>query len=177
MKYKYEPGDIATFYFIINNSSNRNYIKAWTDDKNLAEFYMMFHKCPRFKIKKVVRSIEEINKMIDENYFDEISIANIIAKDNNSDDGKKLISIPLTGSELQVINDECNSFLSTFIEYSYISNSMSYLKNKYLEILDDILLVPIIDYLQSNVIDKRLGEIDMDQMIILLRSFPDDFDV
>ena len=58
---RYEPGDIATFYFIIKEDGNNKEIKAWSDKKQLVEFYMDFHKCPKFRLKKITKPIEVLS--------------------------------------------------------------------------------------------------------------------
>ena len=75
---KYQPGDIVTYYFIIKEFDGNKIIQGWTDNKELAKFYMDFHKCKKFKIKTITDSIEEINKIREENWNDEIKLFHII---------------------------------------------------------------------------------------------------
>lgn len=173
----YEHGDTATFYFIIAEYDDRKDIKGWTDVKQLAEFYIDFHKCPRFRIKKVVKPIEELNVVLDENNNDEIVIGNIYMKDTESknNDNMKIISIPVTQNEMSFINEETSTFLSVRVDYSYLNNAIPYLKNKYQEAMNDILLTSLIKKVVYNRNDKVNQVIKFDQLMVLFRSFPDDF--
>ena len=133
---RYEPGDIATFYFIIKEDGNNKEIKAWSDKKQLVEFYMDFHKCPKFRLKKITKPIEEIRKITEESYHDEITIGHIRVRDREKKKGDvKLITIPATQNELNFLSEESSNFLSTSMEYSYLNGVIPYLKKKYREAL------------------------------------------
>lgn len=174
----YEPGDIATFYFVIRNDDNGKMIKAWTDRKSLLEFYMDFHKCPKYNIKKITKTIEEIHKITEENYHDEISIGNIYMKDRDGKNGdKKMVALPITENEFRFVREECASSFSSRINYSYLNGVLPYLKGKYREALADIFLSSIINKELNNKKDKYTECIDFDQLMLLFRSFPDDFGI
>lgn len=175
---KYETGDIATYYFIIMDKDNKSSIVGWTDDKDLAKAYLDFHNCKCFKMKKYVATIEEIYKMLEENINDEIRMINIAIRNTkkNRKDDVEFITIPAT--ELQNINlkDETMNFLYTSINYSYINNAIPYLKNKYQEALEDIYLIKLINAVLNNRPSKFSTKLMFDELVLLTRIFPDQFD-
>ena len=173
----YEPGDIATFYFIISNDGDIKRIKAWSDRKQLLDYYMDFHKCPKYSIKKITKPIEEINKILEENYHDEIEIGNLYIKDpkGKHNDDKKIISVPITSNEIKCIDEECATALASRVGYSYLNGSVPYLKGKYREALDDIFLSSMIQRAIHTRTDKISRYIEFDQLIVFFRFFPDEF--
>ena len=68
---KYEEGDIVTYYFIIVEDGNDKRIQAWSDHKELVKYYMEFHKCKYYSIKKVDDIFERVMDIINENANDE----------------------------------------------------------------------------------------------------------
>ena len=176
---KYDPGDIVTYYFIIYYEGTKRKLQAWTDDKKMAKYYLEFHKCKRFKLRKYVGSIEEVNKICEENLHDEIKIYNFTTKcrDKHKESETGTILIPATYTEYRFVNEECNTFLSTFIPYSYFNEAISYLKPKYRKILKDIFLTDIIDHEIHGIGRKIVTFFEFDQLAILFKSFPDNFGV
>ena len=113
----YSRGDIATFYFVIYDTDDK-IIKAWSDNKQLVDFYLKFHSCKKFSLKKITDTIENISKVLEENYHDEIVLYHALIKNKKS---SKLVTIPATQSEINYINEECQMFLYTRIDYSYLN--------------------------------------------------------
>lgn len=175
---KYQDGDIATFYFIVNESDDNHQIQAWTDSKGLAEFYMKFHNCKHFKLKSVTKPVEEIFKITEENVHDEIGIRNVITRKPDQNKGKKYkyISIPMTGTESMFISEECASYMSSIINYGYLDSAVPYLKKKYRQAFKDVLLMDIINLVVNNVESKTLPEIELDQVRMFINLFPEMFD-
>lgn len=173
---QYEHGDIATFYFIINKFGNNNIIKAYTDSKDLAKIYMDFHKCKKFTIKKVTKPIDEITPILEENIHDEIGVYNIIIKDPDKKYGKtKEAIIPATMTEMHYINEEARTYMGSRVSYDNLNMMIPYLKNKYQRALHDILLNDVIAYVVHNKHSNILTDIDFDTLMMLYRSFPDEF--
>jgi hypothetical protein len=173
----YDPGDSATFYFVVrDNEDGTRKVRGWTDRKQLAEFYMEFHKCPRYSLKKITKSIEEIHEITEENNVDEIILANIYIKDRDKNNGEsKIIVIPATENELQFLNEETQTSFSSRIGYSYLNGVIPYLKKKYISALEDMFLSSLILKEVHNKRDKYNQKIDFDQLMLLFRSFPEEF--
>lgn len=175
---RYNIGDMATFYFIIRKNKNKDsIIQAWTDVKALAEFYIDFHKCPAYSVRKITDRIETINNMIDDYYYNEISIANIYMRSKSNRCSKKNITLPLTSSELLTIQDSCDTFGSDIIDYANMNEMIPYLKNKYQKALNNIFLSAIIRRVIHNKPEKITQLIDFDQLAILTRMFPSEFGI
>ena len=175
---KYQPGDIVTYYFIIKEFDGNKIIQGWTDNKELAKFYMDFHKCKKFRIKTITDSIEEINKIREENWNDEIKLFHIITRNRNKkhkDEDSITICIPATETECQFIRDESNTFMSSRINYSYINDAIPYMKNKYQKVLQSIFLTDIIRKTVYSQNMKFAEMIEYDDLMILFRSFPENF--
>lgn len=175
---KYEPGDIVTYYFVVREDDKHgNRIVAWTDKKDLVQFYMKLHKCPNHRLKKITKTIEEINQIIGENRYEEIKIGNIYTLNRNSKKNRELVtvSLPITDTEFLFVREECNSFYSGEIDYGYLNGVIPYMKKKYQNVLEDILLLSIIKKVVYNKNDKINQQLDLDQLILLFKCFPDDF--
>lgn len=175
---KYEEGDIVKFYFVIKkDDKNNKIIQGWTDNKNIAKFYLEFHNCKDFTLKTMEGSIEDIYQVTEENLHDEIKLYNINVKDydKKGNDTVKSICIPATETEFRFVNEETNTFLLSRIRYSYINSAIPYLKNKYQEALNDIFLNDIINKVIYERRSKIVESIEFDQLMVLYRSFSDNF--
>lgn len=174
---EYEPGDMATYYFVIADFDNVKRIQGWTDNKQLAEFYMDFHRCPNYRLKKITKRIEEMNEIIDESIHCEIVIGNLTTRDTSGkrSDGIKLIQVPATRSELTFITEETATFFATNMAYSYLNGVVPYLKKKYQDALDDLFLSAILKASIHNIPNKISQQIQLDQLMMLAKSFPTHF--
>ena len=174
---EYSNDDVATYYFVVNEISDTNkVIQAWTDNKYLAKSYMKFHNCSKFTLKKISQRVGDIKRSIeDEEYHLELGISQIYTRSEKDPSKGKWISVPVTGSEMYFINDESNTFFSSRIPYSYIEDVICHLKYKYQKALDDILLSSVIRKVIYQRGDKYIDNIELDGLMILLRSFPDNF--
>lgn len=175
---KYQPGDTVTFYFVIKEMDNNKMIQGWTDNKEIAKFYMDFHKCKYLKLKSITDSIEKINKICEENWNDEIKMFNIITKNrSNKHKGDKWIDIciPATETECRFIREETATYMASRINYSYINDAIPYLKRKYQNVLQSIFLTDIIYKSIYNKENKFAQMIEYDQLLVLFKSFPEMF--
>jgi len=173
---KYEPGDIATYYFVILEDEHGKRIQGWTDRKSLAEFYMKFHNCSNYRLKKVTKTIEEIRGITEENCHDEIILANIITRDRNKKGSEiKHIVVPTTETEIRFVNEECDTFFSGKVNYAYLDGATQFLKNKYQRALERLFLPLIISKAVYNRSDPYREGIELDQLMVLFRSFPTNF--
>lgn len=175
MSKHYEKGDIATFYFIIAESNNDSRIQGWTDEKVLAESYIEFHKCKSFKMKSITRPIEEINKILEENIHDEITIHNLIVKDPDKPGKVRTIPVPVTETEFTFIREESNTFMTSMVDYGYLNTVIPYLKKDYIKALKSIFLIPIIHLVVNNKQSEITSLIQFDELGVLFRSFPEYF--
>lgn len=174
----YQHGDIATFYFVIKEIDNSKIIQGWTDNKDIVKFYMDFHKCKKFKIKTVTKTIEDIIKIIEENWNDEITMYNIITKNRNKrkhEDDFITICIPATETECRFIREEANTFVASRINYGLINDAIPYLKNKYQDILQSIFLTDVVSKVIYSKNSKFTDNIQFDDLMILYKSFPENF--
>lgn len=177
---KYDPGDTVTFYFVVyvDHVKKIEQIKGWTDVKDLSKAYMDFHKCKRFILKEYTSTIEDIYKILEENNHDEISIFNFVIRNDKKrkkDSEIRTIPIPATTTEYKMVTEECNSSFSSMINYSYLNGAVPYLKDKYQDALELILLDKFIHKELHNKSSKETQMIHFDQLMILFRSFPDMF--
>lgn len=177
---KYESGDIATYYFIVKDDKEEDlkFIRAWTDKKLLAEYYMEFHNCPSYSLKKITKTIDEIQEITEENTEDQIKIANVITrKREGKRAGKDIetIQIPVTETELRFIASECNTMAAGLVGYSYLNASVPFLKKKYQKALATLLLPSLIMASCHNQRDKYVQQIELDELMILFKGFPHDF--
>lgn len=176
---KYDNNDVVEFYFIIMSEKNGKRIQAWTDNKDLAKCYYEFHNCKHFTLKRVSKPLIEMYKVIEENINDEIQIANIKIKNRDrkskKDEEYIILNVPATRTEMTFINEESATFLLSQLNYSYLDSAIPYLKDKYQEALKDIFLVPILQKVVYNKDSRVSSSIELDQLMVLLKSFPDMF--
>lgn len=172
---KYDEGDLATYYFVINDNGVDRIIQGWTDNKDLANSYMEFHKCKNYKLKTVTKNIEEISEILEDNKHDEIQIKNIVIRHPKHPSKMKYVPAPITETEWRFINEECKTLLSSMVNYAFLNSAIPYLKGKYKEDLERILLI---DAIRVTIHGKRspiLESVQLDQMMVLLYSFKDNF--
>ena len=172
---KYEPGEIATYYLIIIEDGWGSRIQAWSDNKDLVKSYFEFHNCPKFIFKKIEKPIEDMKKLLDdENQNDEIILTNLVTRDSKKDK-VKMIYVPLTRSEIRFLNEEMNNFAASFIDYSLLNQAIPFLKSKYQKALKTLYLDSIITstiYGRSNKLNSNM---ELDQVGMLIRLFPEYF--
>lgn len=181
MKHNYEPGDYAEIYFILfkNKGTGEKQIHAWSDDKTLIKFYLDFHKCDSFIVKKRYDKIENIASILDENTHDEINISYITIR--NPDEKKrhkepiKRIAVPITETEMNFIQAETNSCLSTRIGYHDIYDALKFLKPKYQMALCDIKLPEVAAFVINGKRSKFVESLQYDELMVLMMSFQDKF--
>lgn len=176
---KYEPGDIVTYYFIINeNDKDESTIQAYTDEKVLAKYYLEFHKCKKFVLKTMTKTIEEIALILEENKNDEIALYNITVRDPKSKDRRKskMITIPATDTEMMFVNEETKTYFSSHICYTLLNQAKPYMKRKYRDALDAIFLQDVINVDINNLPPSRiLLNSELDQLLLLFKSFSENF--
>ena len=171
----YDPEDIATFYFVIKREGDGSKtVRAWTDDKDLLNAYMELHHCKKYTVKKLRKTMRDIYDIINENIHDEIDIVNVITRGK---DGPGLISIPMTTTEVTFIQDESKSFYSMQIDYRLLDEMLPYLKDRYNRAMNGIGIQDIIHHVVYNSPSPFVQDVLLDQAILFVRSFPDEFGV
>lgn len=178
---KYEEGDLVTYYFVVkdDHQNDMKIIKGWTDSKVLAETYIKLHNCPHYHLKKVTKTIEEIRRITEENHNDEIVPASVITrkrkKKGKHDQDFERITIVATQTEMDVMGSEYHTFMSGHVDYGYLNQVLPYLKKKYQSALNCFFLPSVIKKTCANHEDKKIQFIELDQLMILVKAFPDDF--
>lgn len=169
---KYEEDDVVTFYFVIYERGNEKSIRGWSDNKDLVDAYMEFHKCKYYRTKKMHDTLREIYKITEENINDEIQLYSINTRGKH---GSKDIMVPLTMTEYTLLQDESNTFMSSRVNYSYINECSHYLKGKYRDALKVVGIEDIINAVIYNKQSKLLNESSSDNLMALFLSLPDQF--
>lgn len=177
----FEKDDVVTCYFVIYDDSNIRQIQAWSYSKDMAEMYMDFHKCKLYHLKTVTTRAEELSEVISENIVSQINLYNIVTKNRDPKRKKnqpsKIIPIPATDTEMALIREEESGFMSMSIDYSYLLMVVPYLKDKYQEALNGILLDDVSNAVIHNRRSKRLEHIEMDELLLMAKSLKGHFDV
>jgi hypothetical protein len=173
----YDLKDQTTVYFVISEHSSNNEIKAWSDDKMMAQFYMEFHNCKRYRLRVVKKIWKEMVKIINDNSNDEIEIMNLVTKsDDKKDDGYKIIQVPMTTTEMSIISDTVKHNCATLIDYSEINQYITLFKKKYQKSFKNIGLIDIIRKEIYNKPTKFTNGLRIDDLRILFKLFKEDFD-
>ena len=175
---KYEVDERVTFYFVIFDDGDNNRIQAWSDKKDYAKLYMNFHQCKHYKLKSVTKRFDDMINILNENYHDEISLYNIRVK--NKEGHKKghesrLIMVPLTSTENLMIQDEETCLMASRVNYQYINEAFHYMKDKYQKVLKDIFLYDVMNKVIYEKQSKFTNGVEMDELMVLFKSFPDHF--
>lgn len=168
----YEADDVVTFYFVIvKDGLHTVKVQAWTDNKQLAKFYMDFHHCKNLKLKSVTDTYKRIVKMLNENANDEITIQNKMVVIRNEDKSKpKYVQIPITASESVLIDSDIQHFYETEINYSLLNNNRIYFKDKYVKAMKDILLLEVINNVINGRPSKIIQQLEFDYVAAAYKS-------
>lgn len=171
--------DEVTFYFVLISNGGHTQIQAWSENKDYADYYMKFHKCRAMSIKKMHGFYEDIVKVLDENFHDEIHMYNITIRNPDVTKRKKhplkAMVIPATDTEIMFINGEMSSFMATRVDYHFIEACSHFLKGKYLRAMNDCLLTPVMAKVIHEQNSQITSSMSFDQLKILVESFPDHF--
>ena len=172
----YDEDDEVTFYFVIYENDGSPIIQGWTDDKELAKSYLDFHSSKKLKMKSIKGDYRNtIVPILNESANDEIQLVNIFI--HKKDYGSKQVTVPMTMTESMFINSEETSFFSSRIDYTTLNIMVPFLKNKYQRILKHIHLMDIINQTIHSKESEFTMNTRLDQLMILVRSFPDYFGV
>lgn len=172
---RYDVDDIVTYWFVIVKNEYGKQIKGYSDNKELVKFYLEFHKCKNYEITKKTGTIGDIYKILEENVHDEIVLCNITIRNPKNKNEVKIIQIPATETEMNFIREESEDYLLSVIPYSYLDSAIPYMKRKYQQVLQSILLNDVINKVIYNNSSRLLQNIGFDQLKIMIRLFPDNF--
>ena len=141
MSYSYD--EMKTLYIVTYHNPNVKLkfmtdIIAWSNNKDLAKFYMKFHKCKYMKLNKIQGYPKELVNIMNDNVNCEIFIAPL--RTRNSNDEIIFINVPVTDLEMTDIRSLSGFMNDTDINYRIIYEYYTYFKNKYRKALDMILL-------------------------------------
>ena len=174
MKRTYNVNDECTMYFVVHSDEQSKMIVGWSDDKDIIDAYMEFHKCKDFKVKKYTDSARKMNDLLDENNNDEIELYNIKIRSNDKKMTKDVV-VPMTRTEHMCVNDDTVNLGYTRLDYSLLNEARFYLKDKYQKALNSIFLEAAINKVLYNQLDNIMASIEVDELMILYKNFPDKF--
>ena len=173
--------DEATFYFILIEDQGRKQIKGWSESKEMAEFYLQFHKSQKMTLKKMNGFYGDIVEILNENVHDEIHMYNILTRNQHESKRKKhpteFIVIPATDTEIMFINDEMSSFMSNRIDYHFINACYPLLKEKYQAAINGCLLKSVMDKVVYEKTNSIVSSLQVDQLRLMIEEFSDQFGV
>lgn len=177
MKGKYQLDDMVTFYFVIytNPQNGSKDIQAYSDDHALVKYYMEFHNCSHFHMKKMTSTYHDIIKIIEENRHDDIQIVNISTNDSDHKGKVKMISVPMTETEYGLLTGEINSMMGGCINYHIISEFIYYLKPKYQKALKHISLIDILNWVLYSANQDKIQKMSLDELHLFIHAFPQFF--
>lgn len=171
----YDKDDLVKNYFVINKADGKRKIQAWSPDKQLAKYYMEIHNNPNFELIKIEKAQGDMNIAMKENMYDKIKPVTLMRKNKDKKKGYELVYVPMTINENRVVTDETNTFLSTYIDWNLLNQAVPYLKKKYRLALQTIFLSSMLKLMIENKADKYNQNIELDQLKILFKAFPDSF--
>lgn len=174
---RYDEDDVMTCYFVVYDDDGTKYIRAWSDDKDLIQMYLDFHKCKKYRMKKITDTFREIVKVIEENFNDEVGMFNLSTrnKGGKKSEPTKTIVVPMTDTESMMVNEETNTYLASRINYGYINEVFSYLKPKYQKALKMIFLEDVMKKVVYEKSGRFVSNIELDELLVLYKSLPDQF--
>ena len=155
-------------------------VVAWSQNKDLAKFYMKFHKCKYMKLKTITDYPKYIHEhIINNNINCEIQLAPLPSKKYNKNTNSEYFIVPVTELELTDLNEFSGLFCEGLIDYKIIHSYYPYLKKKYRKAIDLILLPLIIqDVLFTSYktfssenydefINMRIHDLELDKIALL----------
>lgn len=169
--------EICEFWFVINMDKDGNYIQAWSDDKDMAEFYMAFHGTKRFKLRRVEDTLQNLNKMVNDYITSEIVLYNGVTREIT---GKKPwettdVIIPTTKNEVDVISVERQNFMASTIGYGQLNDVFPILKKKYQEALKELYMWDVIKMVIHNKKSTIVQKIEFDDVRLMFKLLQDNF--
>ena len=174
----YDEDEVVTAYLVITKGKDvRTGIQAWSLNKQMAKFYMEFHNCKQFHLKEVRGTLREINAITEKSVQDEISIYNILTLDTDKPGKRKLkpTPTPMTGTEYSHIQAECGMFMSNDIDYELLSQAFDYMESDKQKTCARVALPEVCSVVQHNKHPAILRGVKFDELLVLYRSFPDNF--
>ena len=178
----YQLNDPVTFYFVVSSDVNVGkgmQIKAWTDDKDLLSFYMEFHNCSRYTIRKINKTFKEIINIINTDCpNDEITIAYLLTRnksDKKSSDPTKSVAVPATENELSIVRDSQTSGCAPLINYTLIHDALPKFKKKYQQVFRELGLYDLVGKELYNQTTEFTELLQIDELMLMFRAFPDEF--
>jgi len=175
----YEYDDMVTCYFVISTdpdpSIGKTYIRGYTDDKKLVQFYMEFHNCPKYKLKEATKTYREILKMRNDYPNDEISIHNLDTRDPEKPGKVKIVSLPLTTTEADHLKEVSSSHGTSLYNISLINDYLSLFKGKYQKALN---LFGMHDLVRAEVYNQKTEftqNVKMDEVQLLIKYYHTEF--
>ena len=167
---RYDSNDQCTAWFVIYEDHLGSRIIGYSDDKSYIDAYMQFHKCKHMRVKKITDRADHMFEIINENANDEVGIYNIETRGKNNK--LKQIAIPMTHTEAVFVQSESNDILASRVDYTFINEMKDYLKGKYRDAIKAIGLESVIRQVIYNKGDNFIHSLEMDDLLILFRSFP-----
>lgn len=177
-KYDYLT-DQVTFYFITvtDPTNGEKWIKAFTDNRDLANFYLDFHHCPNLGLRKLTGTLEEIIPIVNsECRNDEIDVYHFQMRARKpGSDLTELVSVPATQQEYTQVQEQAQTFCSSKVNYHDINEVLPRLRGKYQSALATIGLLDVIGNVIRGKHTRFTREIAIDELRILVKFFPVDF--
>lgn len=172
----YDADDEVTFYFVIYENNGSPIIQGWSDDKEVVKSYLDFHSSKKLKMKSIKGEYKNtIVPILNESVHDEIQLVNIFI--HKKDYGYKQVTVPMTMTESMFINSEESSYFSSRIDYTTLNAMVPFLKNKYQKVLNRIHMTDVVNQTIHSKESEFTMNTRLDQLMILVRSFPDYFGV
>ena len=172
----YSEGDQITIYCIMFDDDREVITWAWTDNKELAKWYLKFHNSKQMKLKRIDTIYEDARDFISNYMYEQIKVGYLMTKDPHNK-GSITIPFPVTDAERQYLDDESADLCNGYVGYRTIYEMAPFLKRKWESLLmKDLQLYPILEY----VIHSHIGKIEwiagMDEVCMLQMYMPEKFD-
>lgn len=170
---------LVTFYLVINDRLEFDdaRIQAWSDQKDLAKFYMAFHRCKHFTLRKITDTLYNMNRLLDECYHGEITLYNAVTKDRSKkrSSAYKYVRVPMTNNEIAIIKAENSGLAGTAVNYTILNDLYPYMSKKRKRLANDMMLTDAIKATIHNQPSQRIMGVKIDELYMLYRIFPETF--
>ena len=172
----YLEGDQIIIYCITFEDTRETITHAWTDDKELAKWYLKFHHSKRMKLKRIDTTYEDARDFISNYMYEQIKVGYLMTKHPRKK-GSVTIPFPVTDAERQFLDDEVADLCNGYVGYQTIYEMAPFLKRKWESLLmKDLQLYSVLEYVINNHIGKIEWITGMDEVRMLQMYMPDKFD-
>jgi hypothetical protein len=171
--------DDEVVYFLLYNLkyadriTGKSIMVGWTEDKNLADFYLEFHHCKDIVVKKYEGPYRGIIGTLNDNANEKIEIYWIRTRIGRK---VKPVAVPMTTNEQRVLTQSTQTYCQgDLVEYQQIINLLPHLKKKYREAMKFLYFNELARNAIGGETTNFIAFVELDEARLLPKLYPQNF--